>query len=186
MEIPVQLTFRDIDRSPAIEQYVQTRAAKLAKFSERITGCHVTLEAPHRHHQHGRDYRVRIDMIVPGAELVVGRSRDEHESHEDLYAAIDGAFDDADRVLEDHVRKQRGDTKTHEAQHRARVKKLFLDEGYGFLETPEGDEVYFHQNSVLRNGFRKMLVGTEVRFVDEVGEHGIQASTVVVVAKGRS
>jgi ribosomal subunit interface protein len=181
MEIPVQITFRGIDRSPAIEEYVHQRATKLETFFERIVGCHVTLEAPHQHHQHGRHYRVLVDLTVPGAELVVGRTPDEGSLHEDVYAAIDDAFDDAGRVLQDHVRRQRGDIKTHEHQRRGRVSKLFPDEGYGFLVTPEGDEVYFHENSVLHHGFHRMEIATEVRFVEEVGERGPQASTVIVL-----
>jgi ribosomal subunit interface protein len=181
MEIPVRVTFRGIDRTPAIEDYVLRRAAKLERFFERIVACRVTLDAPHRHHQHGRHYLVRVDLTVPGAELVVGRTPDERALHEDLYAAIDDAFDDAGRVLEDHVRKQRGDTKTHERERRGRVTKLFRKEGYGFLETQEGDEFYFHRNSVLGHGFRRMQLGTEVRFVEELGERGPQASTVTLV-----
>jgi ribosomal subunit interface protein len=180
MEIPVRVTFRGVDRSPAIEDYVLKRATKLERFYDRIVACRVTLDAPHRHHQHGRHYLVRVDLTVPGAELVVGRTPDERSAHQDLYAAIDDAFDDAGRVLEDHVRKLRGDTKTHERERHGRVTKLFREQGYGFLETPEGDEVYFHRNSVLGQGFRKMQLGTEVRFVEEVGERGPQASTVTV------
>jgi ribosomal subunit interface protein len=107
MENPVQVTFRGILRSPALEDYVRQRAAKLGTFFDRITGCHVTLEAPHPHHRHGRQYRVIIDLTVPGGELVVGRTPDERSLHEDMYAAIDDAFDDAGRVLQDHVQKQR-------------------------------------------------------------------------------
>src|SRR5260221_8023559 len=87
--------------------YVGQRATKLGTFFDRITGCHVTLEAPHPHHRHGRQYRVIIDMTVPGGELVVGRTPDQRSLHEDMYAAIDDAFDDAGRVLQDHVQKQR-------------------------------------------------------------------------------
>jgi|SRR5579859_4260864 len=107
MEIPIQITFRGIERSPAIEEYVRQRAAKLATFSERITGCHVALEAPHQHRRHGRQYRILIDLTVPGSELVVSRTPSEGSLHEDVYAAIDDTFDDAGRVLRDHVRKQR-------------------------------------------------------------------------------
>jgi ribosomal subunit interface protein len=180
MQIPIQVTFHGIERSPAIEDYVRQRAAKLETFFDRIVGCHVTLELPHQHHVHGGHYRVLIDLTVPGAELVVGRSPAKGRTYEDAYAAIDDAFDDAGRVLQDHVRRLRGDTKAHETQRRARVSKLFVDQGYGFLETTEGDEVYFHENSVLHGAFRRLQVGTEVRFVEEQGERGIQASTVVV------
>ncbi len=180
MDIPIRISFHGIDRSPAIEDYVRQRASKLETFFDRIVGCHVTLEAPHQHHRHGRQYRVLIDLAVPGAELVVGRTPGRDRTREDAYAAIDDAFDDAGRVLQDYVRKLRGDTKAHESQRRARVSKLFVDQGYGFLETPEGDEIYFHENSVLNAGFKRLEVGSEVRFVEEVGERGPQASTVVM------
>ena len=107
MENPVQITFRGIERSPAIEDYVRQRATKLGTFFDRIIGCHVTLETPHQHHRHGRHYRILIDLTVPGDELVVGRTPDVGSRHGDVYAAIDDAFDDAGRVLQDHVRRQR-------------------------------------------------------------------------------
>lgn len=180
MENTVQITFRDFERTPAIEAHVEERVRKLETFFDRLIGCHVTLEAPHRHRRHGRTYRVRVDLAVPGGDLVVGRAPDGNPRHEDLYAAIDDAFDDAGRVLQDHVRKQRGDTKTHESALHARVIKLFPTEGYGFLQTPEGDELYFHRNSVLHHAFDRMRIGTEVRYAEDVGERGPHASTVVV------
>ena len=82
------------------------------------------------------------------------------------------------RALEDHARRQRGDVKSHEEQPHGLVSKLFPDRGYGFIETPDGIEVYFHKNSVADPGFDRLTVGTEVRFVEEDGEHGPQASTV--------
>jgi ribosomal subunit interface protein len=180
VQTPIQITFRGIEPSLAIEDYVRRRAMKLETFYHRITGCHVTVEAPNLHHKQGRQYRIGIDLVVPRAELVVGRAPDEGSSHEDVYAAIDDAFDDAGRVLQDHVRKQRGYTKSHEHQRRGRVTKLFGDQGYGFIETAEGDELYFHRNSVLHEGFDRMTIGIEVRFVEELGERGPQASSVTL------
>jgi ribosomal subunit interface protein len=106
MEIPIQITFHGIGQSSAISDYVRQRAAKLGTFFDRIIGCHVTLEVPHRHHRHGAQYRVRIDVTVPGAKLVVGRTPDEDSAHRDIYAAIDDAFDGLGRVLQDYVRKR--------------------------------------------------------------------------------
>jgi ribosomal subunit interface protein len=179
----VQITFRDIPHSDALEAYVRERATKLDTFSTRITGCHVAIEAPHRHQQTGRHYRVRIDLIVPGGEVVVSHAPDEDTTNEDAYAAIDEAFDRLGRRLEDHVRRQRGDVKPREEPYRdARVAKLWSYEGYGFLETQDGGEVYFHRNSVLHNGFDRLAIGSKVRFIEEVGEKGPQASTVTLVA----
>jgi cold shock CspA family protein len=73
--------------------------------------------------------------------------------------------------------------KVHEPTPYARVSKLFLHEGYGFLETADGREIYFHSNSVLEPGFDHLQIGTEVRFAEEQGAEGPQASTVAVVGK---
>jgi ribosomal subunit interface protein len=107
MQTPLQITFRNLDTSDAVANYVRERAAKLERFHPRITGCHVALEAPHRHKRHGYHYRVRIDLAVPGGELVVSRHEDAKTNLEDLYAAIDAAFDGAQRLLEEHLRKRR-------------------------------------------------------------------------------
>jgi ribosomal subunit interface protein len=112
MAIPVHITFRGFDSSSAIEEYVRRRAAKLATFSDRITQCRVTLESPHHHRRHGAAYRVRVEVSAPGAELVIGRTADD-EQHQDLYAAVDIEFDRATRVLQDFVRRQRGEIKNH-------------------------------------------------------------------------
>ncbi len=180
MELPLQVTLRDISPSAAVEDYIRERAAKLDAFYDRIMSCRVVVEAPVRHHRKGGPFKVRIDLTVPGDELVVNRQADE-----DLYVAIREAFDAARRRLEDYARRQRGSVKAHEGPPQARVSKLFPEEGYGFLETPDGAEIYFHRNSVLGAGFDHLEIGTEVRYVMEQGEKGPQASTVTVIAKQR-
>ncbi|HSO34676.1 MAG TPA: HPF/RaiA family ribosome-associated protein [Labilithrix sp.] len=107
MQNALQITFRGFPPTESIESYVRTRAAKLGRFSDRITGCRVTIESPHNHKRHGRHHSVRIDVVVPGNELVVTRDPAERKIHEDLYASIGCAFDDAERLLTDHVRTQR-------------------------------------------------------------------------------
>jgi ribosomal subunit interface protein len=182
MQTPVQVTFHGIEQSDFIEAYVRKRSAKLDTFHARITACRVTVEVPHQHQHHGRHFCVRIDVTVPGGEVVVSHAPDESAANEDVYAAIDESFDRLGRRLEDHVRRQRGDVKSREESYRdGRVTKLWSNEGYGFIETRDGDEVYFHRNSVLHQAFGRTKVGSLVRFVEEVGDKGPQASTVVLV-----
>jgi cold shock CspA family protein len=53
-------------------------------------------------------------------------------------------------------------------------------QGFGFVELNNGNEVYFHRNSVIGKGFEPLEVGTPVRVVlayDESPE-GPQATTV--------
>lgn len=114
MRLPLQVTFRHMPPSKAVEATVREKAAKLDLFYNRIMGCRVLVEAPHRHHRRGKLYHVRIDMTVPGGELVVNREPSRHAAHKDLYVAIRDAFDAARRKLQDHARRQRGHVKSRE------------------------------------------------------------------------
>lgn len=107
MEMPVQVTFRNMDASPALEAEVLRRAATLERYHPRLQSCRIVVEAPHRHRRKGAPYRVRLDMIVPGAELVVGRNPSEHAAHADIYVAVRDAFRAARRELMDELRRNR-------------------------------------------------------------------------------
>jgi ribosomal subunit interface protein len=174
MQLPLQITARDVSLSEAAQDDIRAKATNLETYYDGIIGCRVVVEGPVRHHRKG-PFTVRIDLSVPGAELVVDRQADE-----DLYVAIRDAFDAARRRLEDYARRQRGEVKSREESPRARVSRLFPEEDYGFLETPDGREIYFHRHSVLHPGFDRLAIGAEVRFVEELGEKGPQASTVAI------
>ena len=196
MIIPVQITFRNMKPSEAVEARVREEVAKLETFYNGIVHCRVVVELPHKHHKKGDLYHVRIDMTVPGAELVVKRepslhaalrqvdseeeskSYEAHAAHKDVFVVIRDAFKEARRQLQDFARRERGQTKLHLAQASGRVTQLFPDEQYGFLETPDGSEVYFHKNSVLNDAFNRLKIGSRVTFSEELGEKGAQASTV--------
>lgn len=108
MQIPLQVTFRDMEHSDAVEVRIREKAEKLQRYYDRIMGCRVVVEMPQRHKHQGKLHSVRIDLTVPGAELVAN-----HTQHEDVYVAIRDAFDAMSRQLEDFARKQRGEVKTH-------------------------------------------------------------------------
>jgi len=178
MNLPLQITFRDVPRSAAVEARIREQAAELDQFYDRIMSCRVVIEAPHRHHHQGRLYGVRIDLSVPGRELVIGREPSQHHAHEDVFVAIRDAFDAATRQLEDHARRERGQTKRHQSPSEGRVARLFPEPGYGFIETPDGREIYFHRNSVIDGDFARFEIGTAVSFAEELGDKGPQATTV--------
>ena len=115
MQTPLNISFRNMDPSAAIETRVREKAEKLERLYDRIISCEVVVEAPHRHHQKGKLYDVRINLSVPGDDINVGRTGPQNHAYEDVYVAIRDAFAAASRQLEDHVRKMRGDVKTHEA-----------------------------------------------------------------------
>ena len=113
MQIPLEISFRNMDPSPAVEARIREKAAKLERFNDRIIGCTVVVEAPHKHHHKGKLYSVHIDISVPGKDVVVGRAKPLDPAHEDVYVALRDAFDAAVRQLEDHTQRMRGAVKSH-------------------------------------------------------------------------
>ncbi|MHC5022358.1 MAG: HPF/RaiA family ribosome-associated protein [Planctomycetota bacterium] len=181
MQKPVQVAFRGMKVSDAVEAACWEEAAKLERYFDRMTGCRVVIAEPHRQHRKGNLFEVRIDLTVPGGEIVVTREPPAHHADEDVFVALRDAFDTARRRLEDFARRRRGQVKAHEPQARGRVARLFQDDGYGFIEDDDGRELYFHRNSVLGDGFGRLAIGTTVRFAEEEGDKGPQASSVIVL-----
>ena len=176
MELPIQIATRNISLSPPEEEAIRREAMKLETFADRITSCRVVVETPHRRGNTGVQYLVRIDLTLPGGELVVQR-----QPQEQRRTALQDAFDVAKRQVRDFISRRRGFVKTHLPLDRARVRALFPWEGYGFLEDHLGREIYFHRNSVLNGAFDRLTEGAEVRFVEEKGDEGPQASTVSLI-----
>lgn len=183
MQQPLEITFRDIPHSDALEADIRQHAEKLDQFYDSIMACRVMLEAPHGHHHKGKLYHVRIDLTVPGKELVVNRSPSEHHAHEDAYVAVRDAFKAARRQLQDFKRQQEDHVKSHEAPAHGRILELSPEEDYGRIETSDGREIYFHRNSLVQGDFNELEIGNEVRFVEEAGELGPQASSVYIEGK---
>jgi cold shock CspA family protein/ribosome-associated translation inhibitor RaiA len=185
MQLPLQITFRHMDPSPALEARIRQRAEELDQFFDRITSCRVVVECRHPRHQQGKLFEVRVDLTVPGREIVVGRDSGANHAHEDAHVAVRDAFDAARRLLEDHARDRRGAVKLHDVPDHGRVARLLPQRDCGFILTEAGEEIYFHRNSVAGGGFDKLEIGAEVRFVAQHSEsaEGLQASTVVPLGK---
>ena len=111
MQTPVQVTFRDIPPSDAVREDAWRLADELERFYDRITSCRVVVSTPHRHSRTGRLFNVRVELGVPGAQIVTGRGNDRAADHADVHVAVRDAFRSARRRLEDYARRQRGDVK---------------------------------------------------------------------------
>jgi ribosome-associated translation inhibitor RaiA/cold shock CspA family protein len=178
MQIPLEVSFRNMDASPALEARARALATNLEKFSSQIIHCHVTIEAPHQHHHQGNLFSVHVRVTVPGREIAIHRNNPEERAHEDAYVALRDAFKAMRRNLQDYERERRGDVKTHSGPAAGRVCEINHERSFGRIETHDGRLVYFHGNSVLGRPFKELGIGAEVRFVEEPGELGPQASTV--------
>lgn len=122
MQLPMQITIRDMEHSEALETHIRQKAQKLDEFFKHIMSCRVVVEMPHKHHNQGKQFNVRIDIGVPGNEIVVNR-----DHSEDVYIALRDAFDAAKRQLEDYARKIRGDVKSPEPKRTIRRDNLFAE-----------------------------------------------------------
>jgi ribosomal subunit interface protein len=176
MQLPMQIVFRDLDRSDAIETVIREKANKLDQFFDRIMSCRVTAGMIQKHKHQGKLFNIRIDVTVPGSEIVVNRDK-----AEDIYVAIRDAFDAARRKIEEHARRLRGDVKVHETECHGRIVRLFAEEGYGFIEKADGSELYFHLYNCALPDFDLLKVGQEVVFLEESAGDGLQANRVSLV-----
>lgn len=183
MQLSVLITYRHLEKSEALERFVRLKAARLLRFGAAVKRCEVVIEAPHLHHHQGNIFHVRVRVLLPGGEIVAARDPGQHHAHEDVRVAVRDAFRAARRALMEHVRSRRGEVKTPARLAYGRVAHVEPGDGagsrFGFLATRDGREVYFHENSVPE-GFDRLEAGTRVRFAEEAGEAGPQASTVWV------
>jgi cold shock CspA family protein/ribosome-associated translation inhibitor RaiA len=186
MRVPLEITFRGIPPNEDIKELIRQKAAKLDRVAEQLISCRVAVEKKQKHPQSGNPYRVRINMrMPPGRELVVNSGESgEGFIHDDLSTVVREVFEIALRQLKKSNGQLQADVKEHPMQEASGiVVRLFNDNGYGFLKTLTGREIFFHRNSVLNDDFDRLEVGVGVRFVEEDGEKGPQASTVQIIDK---
>jgi cold shock CspA family protein len=183
MEAPVEIEFQGMQRTPAVQESVEAHITKLEQRYGRITACRVVVKGPGSHHRTGL-YEINIRLALPGGrEVNVERTPQADERFSDLPFAINDTFRRARRRLQDHVRRMQGKVKQHEGLPIGSVTKLDASGEFGFLESADGREIYFHRNSVLDSSFSHLVIGTRVSFADEMGEKGPQASTVRLLGK---
>lgn len=183
MELPLSVTFRGMESSTALERDIAHYVDKLERRFGRIMSCRVVVEAPPKHKTKGRIYQVSVDLKVPGREIAANSTGPRDAAHEDMHVAIRDAFDAVQRRLQDHARKGQGVVKTKETPDHGRIARMMPEEDYGFIETSDGMDVYFHRNAVVDGSFDKLEPDQEVRLVIVEGDKGPQASTVKPVGK---
>ena len=181
MDVPLEIAFHNLESSTAVETRVRERVAKLEKLFPRLVAFRVVVEAPHRQHQKGNIFRVRIEMSVPGDDLVVSKEPNraqERFADPDVYVVLKDAFDTAERMLKDYKGKQSGDVKTHDTPMHGHIMRINPNNDFGFLRSAEGTQLWFHRNSVMNEELESFAEGDPVHYVEVIGETGPQASKV--------
>ena len=183
MEQALQISYRDFPKSEALDAVIREKAAKLDQYYEKIMACRIVVEQPHHHHRQGNLFHIRIDLTVPGKEIVVKRDPPKHHAHEDPYVTVNDAFDAMRRQLQDFARRQRGDVKHHEEPPHGKIIEVVPMMDFGRILSSDGREIYFHRNSVIDADLDALEIGDEVWFSEESAADGPQASTVHIVGK---
>lgn len=184
MQTKAEIQFLGMTATPAIRDAIERHVAELEQRFGRITACRVAVKAPSQHHRNGGLYEVHVRLQLPdGREVNVERTPPADERHADLTFAIDDAIKHARRQLQDKVRRMEGDVKNDERPPIGTVVRLDPSGEFGFIQAADGEEVYFHRDSVLDDGFAHLQVGSRVTYAEEAGDKGTQASTVKLVGK---
>lgn len=183
--MPLEISFHGLESSESIEQIIQNDAAKLERVCDRLISCRVGVKLDQKSSNTSNPFKITIEMRVPpGHNLVVTNKSGVKEAADDLPAAIKNTFKSAHRRLKQLVEKQQGAKKSHPQQEiTGIITKIFSAEGYGFLRTIDGEEVYFHRNSIVNDEFDRLEPGTGVSYTTQVGEEGLQASSVQVLER---
>ena len=179
MENPPEISFRDVDASEMHRDKIQEEIDKLERYFDRITSCRVVVEQPHKHSEQGNQYRVGIRLNVPEKQLVVSRDPAERTERQNLDTAITDAFKAMRRQLEQYVEQmRRGRRKGRDPVRHGKVIRLMPDEGYGFIRTPDGRDVYFHENTISSATLDDLHAQHPVWFTEEEGDKGPMAREV--------
>lgn len=184
MQTPVEIELQDMDATAAIQEMIASQVNKLEQRYGRITACRIIVKGPGNRHQSGGLYEVNIRLALPdGREVNIDRTPKLDERHSELVFAVNDAFKRARRQLQDKARRMEGKVKSHEGQPVGTVVRLDPVDEFGVLRSSDGDEIYFHRNSVVGAEFADLEIGSRVVFSHEIGEKGPQATTVRLLGK---
>lgn len=184
MQVPPEISYRNMESTAELDALVQEHIDRLEQIYDRITSCKVVVEAPPETARASEPYHARLYISVPQHDVVVDRDPGDPEAHQkDVQLAIRDSFQAAERQLKEIAQKLRNQTKSREIPPHGTVTTVYPEKKYGFIETPNGREVYFHANAVRGTDFTDLEYGQQVRYEEEMGEDGPQATVVHPVGR---
>ncbi|MDD4859508.1 MAG: HPF/RaiA family ribosome-associated protein [Dehalococcoidales bacterium] len=185
MQVPPEISYEGVEKTAALDELILNQIAKLEKVCNYIVSARIAVESYTQSRHTGNAYRVRIDIHIPHAQnMVVKRVSVASREFEPLPTIIKRAFKSAERQLAKLTEIKRREVKSHpDNEVTAFVDRIFRDEGYGFLRALDGHQVYFHRNSCLHGEWERLTAGTGVRYTEELGDKGPQASSIEIVNK---
>ena len=180
MNVPLEISFHQLEKRPGAEELIRKRAAKLEQVCPHLSRCYVTVE-PRRKREHP-EYRVRVDVTVPPGHELAAETNPKNVDLTDLRACIIDAFDAMERQAKSLRAKQQREVKRHEEQEvTGIIDTVFADECCGFVRAADGGQVYFHANAVVNQDFDEIRPGMGVNYDVEAGEKGPRATSVRII-----
>src|SRR3954469_11093758 len=178
MQIQPEIAFHNIEKSDWAEDQILDHIQRLEDIYERLITCRVRVDQRNTNANNTIPPVVHIEISVPGHKDIVVAHEPAHLQRKfqapDLKNAINEAFRIAERRLSQY--KDQLTDRTAEGTHEAaneflgQVGEITPAEDFGFLLTASGSLLYFHRNSVLSGDFDRLKVGSEVRYIEEVGD----------------
>ncbi len=192
VQVPVEIAFHNIESIPWAEEEIRARVAKLEKIFERLVTCRVRVDQRANKSSRNIPPVVRIEIGIPGRKDLVVSHEPDYLQHKfqspDLHNAINEAFRIAEDRLSEYKRQlqERSKEPFHviENQMLGQVADIDPSGDFGFILTSTGSMLYFHRNSVLSGDFDKLRRGTQVHYIEEMGDTGPTASKVRVKTNG--
>jgi ribosome-associated translation inhibitor RaiA/cold shock CspA family protein len=192
LQVPIEIAFHNMDSIPWAEKEIRTRIAKLEKIYDRLVACRVRVDQRNDNVSHTIPPVVRIEMGIPGRKDLVVSHEPDYLQHKfqspDLHNAINEAF----RIAEDQLAeyktqlqdRMREPLRHGEGEAFGQIADIDPQGDFGFILTSTGSMLYFHRNSVLSGNFEEFRRGTQVHYVEDVGDTGPTASKVRVKTNG--
>lgn len=187
MQEPLQIAFHNMASSPALEERVRALFARLERYYDGIISARIVIEAPHKQ-PHKSTIGVSISIGVPGRDIVVKREQRLREADDHNVRVLNEAFEAAARQVEEYSRIRRREVKAPEPERQhARIVRLYPEQDYGFIETRERQNLYFHRAVVRDDQFDALEVGSEVYYTlaDDEGALGPMASNIELIRADR-
>jgi cold shock CspA family protein/ribosome-associated translation inhibitor RaiA len=182
MQSPANITFRHMQASPEVRQDIETRIADLEKFHHHVVSCNVVVTGPSNRHEHGQEFHVQLTVQVPGEDIAVSDSLGQSEATQDLNLLLHSVFEVADRKLREQARMMGGREVKHHAEIlHGKIDRIFEGEGYGFIKSDDGNDVYFEEDNLTNSSWEKLRVDMKVRFREGDGDKGPYAMNVHVM-----
>ncbi len=185
MDVPPEIAFRGVEPTDTLKELILDGIDGLEKIYPRLVSCRTMVADDTPDRRTGNSYRVRLDIGIPGKSLVVDESPAGGGEPRPLGQTVKDAFKTGSKLLKKEKELQRGGmTKSQGLPPHGRVVRLLTDDSgvrYGFLESREGRQIYFHERALVDLDYDDLEIGAEVRYAAAAGDEGPQASTVAAL-----